>query len=149
MIRAVFRKKKEEKTQENEEEKKEKKKEEKKEEEEGAEVYYYYDPAIEGRLSSDPFLRDPYEEERVYVAPSTLLGAGEGLFAKRKVKAGEVATFYNGFRLTHSEVDARDWSQNSNTLSLDEEIVLDVPFSHIDTKKIYAATLAHKANCQI
>jgi histone-lysine N-methyltransferase SETD7 len=50
-----------------------------------------------------------------------------------------------GVRLTHEEVDSRSWAENSNTISLDEDTVLDVPlqFSHCNQ---YCATLGHKAN---
>ena len=111
-----------------------------------------------------PLLRDAYESLRVYVAASR--GKGEGLFAKIALASGEVAAFYNGqrcsqnkrmrgsgfasdaaagIRLTHEVVDGRDWAENSNTISLDDETVLDVPgeYSRCDA---YCATLGHKAN---
>ncbi len=47
--------------------------------------------------------------------------------------------------MTHELVDSRDWGENSNTISLDEDTVLDVPrrWSSCDR---YCATLGHKAN---
>lgn len=115
------------------------------------EVVFSFDPADDEertRLSSNPLLRDPYESERVHVGPSTLAGAGEGLFASCRMLKGEVVAFYNGFRIPHAEVDARDWCDCSNTISLDEDDVIDVPQQFADTR-VYAASLAHKANCQI
>lgn len=43
------------------------------------------------------------------------------------------------------QVDGRDWALNGNTLSLDEETVIDVPapYSHVSK---YCASLGHKAN---
>jgi histone-lysine N-methyltransferase SETD7 len=50
-----------------------------------------------------------------------------------------------GVRLSHEEVDGRDWELNSNTISLDEDTVLDVPQRYSSTDS-YCATLGHKAN---
>jgi len=42
-------------------------------------------------------------------------------------------------------VDARSWKLNNNTISLDEETVIDVP-PKFSTTKTYCASLGHKAN---
>ena len=42
---------------------------------------------------------------RVYVADSLVLGAGDGLFAKVDAEPNTVMAFYNGVRITHSEVE--------------------------------------------
>lgn len=83
-------------------------------------ITFSFDESDRETISSNPMLRDPYESERVFVKTSTIPDAGDGLFAKRKLKAGEVVSFYNGIRLTHAEVDERDWALNSNTISIDE-----------------------------
>merc|ERR1712059_126872 len=59
--------------------------------------------------------------------------------------SGEIMSFYNGIRITHSEVDERDWSLNSNTIALDDNTVIDVP-NHLSDTSVYCATLGHKAN---
>lgn len=41
---------------------------------------------------------------RVLVAESLIKGAGQGLFAKAAAEPGTVMAFYNGVRITHSEV---------------------------------------------
>ncbi|ORX92275.1 SET domain-containing protein [Basidiobolus meristosporus CBS 931.73] len=110
-----------------------------------SEVTYSHDKSTRSRISQDPLLPDPYETSRVYVKPSLIPGSGEGLFAKRGLRKGEVASFYNGIRITHEEVDARDWSQNDNTISLDSDTVIDVPKPYSDTRH-YTATLGHKCN---
>ncbi len=46
-------------------------------------MYYSYDESDKKHLSEDPLLPDPYEQQYVYVATSTLPNSGEGLFAKR------------------------------------------------------------------
>lgn len=41
---------------------------------------------------------------RVFVADSTIKGAGQGLFSKTDAETDTVMAFYNGVRITHSEV---------------------------------------------
>ena len=43
------------------------------------------------------------------------------------------------------QVDARDWRENSNTISLDDDWVIDVPKQYASTN-VYCASLGHKAN---
>ena len=40
---------------------------------------------------------------------------------------------------------SRDWKENDNTISLDEEVVIDVP-PFLSSLSTYCSTLAHKAN---
>lgn len=104
-----------------------------------------YDRSSHDCISRQPLVPDPYEQDRVFIAESATPNAGEGLFAKVDLEENETASFYNGVRLTHKEVDARDWALNGNTISLDEDTVIDVPqeYSSTDT---YCASLGHKAN---
>lgn len=43
------------------------------------------------------------------------------------------------------QVDSRDWAVNGNTISLDEDTVIDVP-QPFDQLENYCASLGHKAN---
>lgn len=104
-----------------------------------------FDESTENLLSTQPLVPDAYEQQRVCVRSSLIPGAGEGLFARTNLPEGEVVSFYNGIRLTHAEVDARNWSENGNTISLDDSIVLDVP-AELSSLSKYCATLGHKAN---
>ncbi|KAJ8262391.1 hypothetical protein GJAV_G00165910 [Gymnothorax javanicus] len=106
---------------------------------------YCYDKSTSTCIAGHCLLSDPYETQRVYVADSLIPGAGEGLFAKTEVEPNTVMAFYNGVRITHTEVDSRDWSLNGNTISLDEDTVIDVPEPFNSTDK-YCASLGHKAN---
>ncbi|XP_069832946.1 histone-lysine N-methyltransferase SETD7 isoform X1 [Dendropsophus ebraccatus] len=106
---------------------------------------YTFDKSTSSCISTNPLLPDPYELERVYVATSMISNAGEGLYAKISVGPRTVMSFYNGVRITHQEVDSRDWSLNGNTISLDDETVIDVPDPYYVTT-IYCASLGHKAN---
>ena len=104
-----------------------------------------FDESTQNLLSTQPLVPDAYEQQRVCVRPSLIPGAGQGLFARTNLLEGEVVSFYNGVRLTHTEVDARDWSANGNTISLDESTVIDVPTEFSSLSK-YCASLGHKAN---
>uniref|UniRef100_A0A2K5RCC3 Histone-lysine N-methyltransferase SETD7 n=1 Tax=Cebus imitator TaxID=2715852 RepID=A0A2K5RCC3_CEBIM len=106
---------------------------------------YHFDKSTSSCISTNALLPDPYESERVYVAESLISSAGEGLFSKVAVGPNTVMSFYNGVRITHQEVDSRDWALNGNTLSLDEETVIDVPEPYNHVSK-YCASLGHKAN---
>lgn len=95
-------------------------------------------------ISRWPLRPDPYESRRVYVKPVPEKG-GEGLFARIPLLPHEVASFYNGVRLSHEVVDGRGWELNDNTLSLGPDEVIDVPPPWNETNH-YCATLGHKAN---
>ncbi|KAK7137810.1 hypothetical protein R3I94_013452 [Phoxinus phoxinus] len=106
---------------------------------------YCYDKSTSSCIASHKLLPDHYESQRVYVGLSLISGAGEGLFAKTEAEDNTVMAFYNGVRITHSEVDSRDWSLNGNTISLDEDTVIDVP-EPFNLTENYCASLGHKAN---
>lgn len=52
---------------------------------------------------------------RVYVADSLIKGAGQGLFAKTDAEANTVMSFYNGVRITHTEVKSMTIAYCSRT----------------------------------
>ncbi|XP_065177251.1 histone-lysine N-methyltransferase SETD7-like [Sycon ciliatum] len=101
--------------------------------------------STETQICEKPLIPDRYESATAYVAPSQIPNSGEGLFAKRQLKAGELVAYYNGVRLSHSTVDSRDWSENGNCISLDDDTVIDVP-PNLSSTTVYCATLGHKAN---
>lgn len=106
---------------------------------------YSYDKSTSSCIATHTLLPDPYESQRVFVADSTIKGAGQGLFSRTDADQDTVMAFYNGVRITHSEVDSRDWALNGNTISLDEDTVIDVP-QPFDRLENYCASLGHKAN---
>ena len=107
--------------------------------------FLYYDESSDDCISNFPLVVDKYEQDKVYVSKSRIAGAGEGLFAKKCLSENVIVSFYNGVRLTHDEVDSRDWSLNGCTIALDDEVVLDVPKEYAKLEN-YCATLGHKAN---
>ena len=64
---------------------------------------YRYDPSTSVRISSEPMTRDLYEDRHVYVAPSGVAGAGEGLWAKCFIAAGQMCAIFNGVRNHRSD----------------------------------------------
>ena len=58
-----------------------------------------YDPSTFMRISRTPLETDEYEDETVYVNPSTVDGAGEGLFARRRILAGELVSLFSGSKV--------------------------------------------------
>ncbi|CAM5140391.1 unnamed protein product [Natator depressus] len=106
---------------------------------------YSFDKSTSSCISTNALLPDPYESERVYVDASLISSAGEGLFSKIAAGSRTVMSFYNGVRITHQEVDSRDWALNGNTIALDDETVIDVPEPYNHATK-YCASLGHKAN---
>jgi hypothetical protein len=51
---------------------------------------YRYEPSTSNVITKSPLLRDPYEHRYVYVRDSGLPLAGEGLYAKTKIKEESV-----------------------------------------------------------
>ena len=68
-------------------------------------------------------------------------GAGEGLFAKRRIESGELVALYNGTRTPPSLED--DWSDYR--VHLTSELDIDIPDDMRELDQ-YCATLSHKAN---
>jgi len=91
---------------------------------------------------------DPYESLRCVIMGSCIQEAGEGLFAKVDIAAGEVVSFYHGCYYPYG---ARCDNQDSEyQIFLDwknapKSSYLDVPPEYVSTEN-YNASLAHKAN---
>ena len=78
---------------------------------------YRHEPATRVSITRSPLTRDPYEarhvagdsldtcvyleSRHVYVAPSDTEGAGEGLWAKQGLRAGQLVALFNGVRQRH------------------------------------------------
>ena len=46
---------------------------------------------------------------------------------------------------TNGQVDKRAWLMNDNTISLDQDVAIDVPCQYVE-EAAYCATIGHKAN---
>lgn len=75
----------------------------------------------------------------VYILPNNWLNI---VSHKYQLLANVCFVFF--FLLCH-QVDSRDWALNGNTISLDDDTVIDVP-PPFDAVKRYCASLGHKAN---
>jgi len=96
------------------------------------------------RISTRPLLPEPYEQRYVYVADSQTEGAGEGLWVKADIRAGQIAAVFNGLRqrdLPGVKSGAKAWSDYR--ISCSKEIDLDIGKKE-ESLTNYRATLAHK-----
>ena len=98
-------------------------------------------------LCAYPNERDPYEAQTVECRPSSIFGAGEGLFMLRPVPSGTVVAFYHGVRLPEDQEDCDDsWEDCAYRIFVDEQRSqerIDMPIEYLSTEK-YSATLGHK-----
>jgi len=91
---------------------------------------------------------DPYETARCSIQPSCIPGAGEGLFAKVDIPAGQIVSFYHGAyfpygaKCDNTNCDYQIFLDWKNAPKSD---FLDIPEDCISTEN-YCASLAHKAN---
>ena len=100
------------------------------------------------RMTTTPLLPDPYEQEWVQVQSSTVVGANEGLFARKDVTEGTILAFYNGIRRDpKTSYDEPDWVVNAYKIfdPTRKKGSLDIPHEYINTSN-YCASLAHKTN---
>lgn len=73
-------------------------------------------------LASCPFVF------RVFVADSLIKGAGQGLFAKMDAEANTVMSFYNGVRITHTEVKSTQVAYHSRAYTVGTQTI-QTPFN--------------------
>ncbi len=65
-------------------------------------------------MTSDPLLRDPYENQMSEVKTSNVEGAHDGLFALKDIEPNTVLAFYNGRRVRpNDKYDKDDWDMNA------------------------------------
>ena len=107
---------------------------------------YKYDPSGAHCISRTPLVRDVYEARYVRVAESGVAGAGEGLWAKTRIRAGQACSLFNGVRQhalwgSPAMADTKAWSDYRIGCAKDRD--LDILPQHRSTLN-YRATLAHK-----
>ena len=61
-----------------------------------SENVYQYEPPDSNFITLRPTLMDPYDKRFVYISNSTLGPIGDGLFAKRDIKMGEMIVTFHG-----------------------------------------------------
>ena len=124
-----------------------------------------YSPPNYYSFGVPPHLTDPFEKSTVYVGPSSVRGAGQGLFVRRRVRAGHLVSFYSGLVLNcvlggsrsalnrRLEEEEEKHERNRNTLYFSDmvnperkfDICVFVPPEYSDLDQ-YSATLGHKSN---
>lgn len=78
----------------------------------------------------DPLVRDPMEEDTVYVSTSTQPGAGLGLFVKKFCPKNSVVSFYAGIKRGSTELPADRSLKSVYTIDNDWAVsnqVIDIP----------------------
>ena len=70
--------------------------------------HYIREISTYDRVTSSPMLEDPYERRTVEVRSSRVVGAGEGLFALRRLEPNTVIAFYNGQRVAPKRAEDHD-----------------------------------------
>ena len=90
-------------------------------------------------------LRDLWDVLHVYVAPSRVEFAGEGLFARRKINEGSLVAVFNGSRKRHFRPSQVNEEFSDYCIKVDSTLSLDIPDFYIPVKN-YSATLAHKVH---
>ena len=100
-------------------------------------------------ISQFPLLPDLWEAQLVEVKNSTVgTDAGQGLYLKRSVSAGQIVALFNGIRCRSSRNNSNDKSPDQSydyRIRLNGDMDIDIPpvFTQLDQ---YCATLGHKAN---
>jgi len=107
---------------------------------------YSYEPSTANIITKSPMLRDPYEERYVFVSDSSVPMAGEGLYAKTSLKAGQLCALFNGVRQRHlcgvkGDNSNREWSDYR--ISVEPDMDMDIRKEH-ECLSNYRATLGHK-----
>ena len=102
-----------------------------------------YDVSSYLKISEKPLLRDPYEQQTIFIGKSSIHAeAGEGLFAKRILPKGSLVAIFNGVR--KRDINGLPSPNSAYKICFIRGVDLDIPESAISAKK-YCATLAHKA----
>ncbi|XP_023348048.1 histone-lysine N-methyltransferase SETD7 [Eurytemora carolleeae] len=97
------------------------------------------EPSSSETFLNQPFVKDPFESLHVEVKQSLIPGAGEGLFTTRRIRAGQLISFFAGVKV---EVSGELSEESDYTISLENGVMLDIPPS---LRSTYCGTLGHKA----
>lgn len=107
-----------------------------------------YGPGTPTTLPAEPLLVDPHEAETVRAGPSSIPGAGTGLFARRRLAAGEVTAFFTGTvrkKCADGDGDTKGTAvPSAHSVDLDD-VVIDLPASLL-AEGSYEASSGHLVN---
>ena len=114
---------------------------------------FKYEPPSSTFISSQPTQMDPYDRRYVYIANSTLGDhVGDGLFAKRNIKKGQMIVNYHGV-IVNDDIDiyhdnmtiAERENIHKNLLYYTAGTSVDIPPKY-DNIIYYRASLGHKVS---
>ena len=80
-----------------------------------------FSPSSALELGSQGHIRDAYEDSMVFLAPSLIPGAEEGLFARRDYPPNTLVSFYHGLNVPYNTDDF------TNELYAFDEVSLETP----------------------
>ena len=84
--------------------------------------HFYYEPPSNVSFGAGPRgIRDPYEEKWLELRASKNAGAGEGVYSKRALMAGELAAIYSGYVYTTAQLGYYANSCMFNITKTDDE----------------------------
>jgi len=98
-------------------------------------------------VTASPDLPDPYESRLVQVKSSSVAGANQGLFARKKIQPNTVLAFYHGRKVRPQAPEEATWEQNGYKIfdPSVEDGTVDIPEEYRSLES-YSASLAHKTN---
>ena len=115
-------------------------------------------------IGAHPKIIDPHEMKSVYIGNSLMLGAGEGLFARKMFLPGDMVSYFNGVKTTeedmfHDNMTAAEVEHAGayyfglgenvpNSWGVPEDMMLDIPDPYRSIIE-YRTTLGHKANHKV
>ena len=79
-------------------------------------------PPTSSSLPGLPLVRDPLDARYTDVLPSTIPGAGEGLFARKDVEAFTIVSVFSGLTMSKQEYMERATSSQSRSVTFPEQL---------------------------
>jgi len=117
-----------------------------------------FSPSTAIEMGNQGDIRDAYEHSMVYLAPSLIPGADEGLFARKDYPTNTLVSFYHGLNVPY---DIEDFTNELYAFDEDAKVMKNVYKIKIDSNTtyyidlplevgrdttLYQASLGHKVN---
>ena len=106
-------------------------------------------------------LSDPHERKSVYISPSSIPEAEDGVFSRRTFHPGDLVSYFNGVRVTEDQIYQRNMTTEATyqasryyfslgyftpkSWGLQPELCMDIPERYRSLLS-YRTTLGHKVN---
>ena len=106
-------------------------------------------------------MSDPHERKSVYISPSAIPHAEDGVFVRRTFHPGDLVAYFNGVRVTEDQIYQRNMTKEETyqasryyfslgyftpkSWGIHPEICIDIP-ERFRSLVNYRTTLGHKVN---